>query len=54
MQWGDRHLSEKPPRIARRRGDGSRVRAAIVASDDTLVSPADVELVAGPGLSASR
>ena len=54
MQWGDRHLSEKPPRIARRRSDGSRVRAALVAKDDTQVSPADVEMVAGPGLSTPR
>ena len=50
MQWGDRHLSEKPPRIARRRSDRSRVRAALVARDDSVVSPAEVELVAGPGL----
>jgi DNA-binding HxlR family transcriptional regulator len=53
MQWGDRHLSPKPPRIARRSNDHRRVRAALVASDDTLVSPAAIELTAGPGLAAA-
>lgn len=50
MQWGDRHLSDKPPRIARRRSDGNGVRAVLVTSDDQLVSPAEIEVVAGPGL----
>ena len=49
MQWGDRHVSPKPPRIARRSSDHRRVRAALVASDDTVVSPAAIELVTGPG-----
>src|SRR6476469_8242470 len=31
MQWGDRHISKKPPRIARRRTDRSRVSVALVA-----------------------
>jgi DNA-binding HxlR family transcriptional regulator len=53
MQWGDRHLSQKPPRIARRRSDRSGVRAVLVARDDQLVSPAEIEVVAGPGLVAS-
>src|SRR4029450_2859921 len=43
MQWGDRHLSPKPPRIARRRSDRSGVRAVLVARDDRLVSPAAIE-----------
>jgi DNA-binding HxlR family transcriptional regulator len=50
MQWGDRHLSEQPPRIARRRSDGEPVRAVLVAGDDTVVSPAEIEVVGGPGL----
>src|SRR5690348_10545527 len=33
MQWGDRHLSEQPPRIARRRSDGSPVSVQVVAAD---------------------
>ena len=50
MQWGDRHLSEKPPRIARRRSDHSTVRAVLAAADDRIVRPADVQVVPGPGL----
>jgi DNA-binding HxlR family transcriptional regulator len=49
MQWGDRHLSQKPPRIARRKSDRSRVSVRVVASDGSVVAPDDVELVAGPG-----
>jgi DNA-binding HxlR family transcriptional regulator len=49
MQWGDRHISTKPPRIARRRSDRSRVSVALVAADGTPVKPGDLELVPGPG-----
>ncbi len=49
MQWGDRHLSDKPPRIARRRSDRSRVKAVLVARDDKGVDPAEVEIVPGSG-----
>jgi DNA-binding HxlR family transcriptional regulator len=49
MQWGDRHISTKPPRIARRRGDRSRVTVGLVAADGTPVRPGDLELVPGPG-----
>jgi DNA-binding HxlR family transcriptional regulator len=49
MQWGDRHVSEKPPRIARRRSDRSRVSVALVAADGSPVKPGDLELVPGPG-----
>jgi len=49
MQWGDRHISTKPPRIARRRSDRSRVSVALVAADGTAVKPGDLELVPGPG-----
>jgi DNA-binding HxlR family transcriptional regulator len=52
MQWGDRHISEKPPRIARRRSDRSRVSVALVAADGTPVKPGDLELVPGPGVRA--
>jgi DNA-binding HxlR family transcriptional regulator len=50
MQWGDRHLSDQPPRIARRRSDRSRITARLVARDGSIVAPGDVELVPGPGL----
>ena len=49
MQWGDRHLSDKPPRIARRRSDRSPVSVRLVAKDDSVVRPDDLELVPGPG-----
>jgi hypothetical protein len=54
MQWGDRHLSPKPPRIARRRSDRSRVKAVLVDRDGNVVKPADIEIVPGPGLSAAQ
>jgi DNA-binding HxlR family transcriptional regulator len=49
MQWGDRYLSEKPPRIARRRSDGSPVSVRLVAKDGSMVGPRDLEIVPGPG-----
>ena len=49
MQWGDRHISDKPPRIARRRSDRSRISVALLAADGTPVKPGDLELVPGPG-----
>ncbi|HVU77958.1 MAG TPA: helix-turn-helix domain-containing protein [Gaiellaceae bacterium] len=52
MQWGDRHVSKRPPRVARRRGDRSRVSVALVAADGSPVAPGDLELVPGPGLRA--
>jgi DNA-binding HxlR family transcriptional regulator len=54
MQWGDRHLAHKPPRIARRRSDRGKIRAALVARDDSVVSPAEVEIVAGPGRASAK
>jgi DNA-binding HxlR family transcriptional regulator len=49
MQWGDRHVSKKPPRIARRRGDRSRVSVALLAADGSPVKLGELELVPGPG-----
>jgi DNA-binding HxlR family transcriptional regulator len=49
MQWGDRHLSDEPPRIARRRSDRSRVSVRLVAKDGSVVGPNELELVPGPG-----
>jgi DNA-binding HxlR family transcriptional regulator len=49
MHWGDRHLSEKPPRIARRRRDKSPVSVRLVAGDGSIVRPDELELVPGPG-----
>ena len=52
MQWGDRHISKRAPRIARRRSDRSRVSVALVAADGSPVAPGDLELVPGPGARA--
>ena len=49
MQWGDRYLSDKPPRIARRRSDRSPVSVRVVAKDGAEVAADDIELVPGPG-----
>ena len=46
MQWGDRYLSPKPPRLARRASDHAPVAVAILTPDGTRVDPADVETVA--------
>ena len=45
MQWGDDHVNERPPRIARRKSDGARVRAALVAEDGALLRPDELETV---------
>jgi len=49
-QWGDRHLSEKPPRVLRRRKDGKKVVAALVPKGSSTLRGSEVELVPGPGL----
>jgi DNA-binding HxlR family transcriptional regulator len=49
MQWGDRHVSPTPPRVARRRTDRARVKAVLVDRDNNVVSPAEIEIVPGPG-----
>ena len=49
MQWGDRHISDKPPRLARRRSDLAAVSVRLVAEDGSTVPPDDLELVPGPG-----
>src|SRR6266545_4931172 len=54
MQWGDRHLSEKPPRIARRRSDKSLVSVRLVAKDGSAIAPGDLELLPGPGAQPPR
>jgi DNA-binding HxlR family transcriptional regulator len=52
MQWGDRYVSDKPPRIARRRSDRSPVSVRLLAADGSIVPSGEVELVPGPGLRA--
>jgi DNA-binding HxlR family transcriptional regulator len=49
-QWGDKYLSEKPPRVLRRKADRKPVVAALVPRGAAVLSSEDVELVPGPGL----
>jgi DNA-binding HxlR family transcriptional regulator len=49
MQWGDRHISDQPPRVARRRGDKSPISVRLVAGDGSVVPPGELELAPGPG-----
>ena len=48
-QWGDEYLSEKPPRILRRKSDKKPVVAALVPKGADVLRPDEVELVPGPG-----
>ncbi len=49
-QWGDRYLSEQPPRLLRRRSDGMPVVVAFVPEDAAnAVDPGELESVPGPG-----
>jgi DNA-binding HxlR family transcriptional regulator len=52
-QWGDKHLSEKPPRLLVTKTDKKPVIAALVPADAPVLSPADVETVPGPGAEAA-
>jgi DNA-binding HxlR family transcriptional regulator len=48
-QWGDKYISETPPRITRRRSDKRRVIAAFVPKGTDVVPEDDLESVAAPG-----
>jgi DNA-binding HxlR family transcriptional regulator len=48
-QWGDRYLSEKPPRLTRRKSDKKPVVAAFVPAGAEVVRPDELESVPGPG-----
>ena len=48
-QWGDKHLSEKPPRLLRRKADRKLVVAALVPMGAEVLRPEVVETVPGPG-----
>ena len=49
-QWGDRYLSEKPPRVLRRKADRKPVVAALVPRGADVLRPDEVEVVPGPGM----
>jgi DNA-binding HxlR family transcriptional regulator len=48
-QWGDTYISDKPPRITRRKSDKKPVVAALVPAGADVVRPDEVESVPGPG-----
>jgi DNA-binding HxlR family transcriptional regulator len=49
-QWGDKYLSEEPPRLLRRKADRKPVVAALVPKGADVLRPEEVETVPGPGL----
>jgi DNA-binding HxlR family transcriptional regulator len=49
-QWGDKYLSDKPPRTLRRKADKKPVVAALVPKGAPVLRPEEVETVPGPGL----
>src|SRR5438093_52774 len=52
-QWGDKHLSERPPRLLRRKADKKPVVAALVPRGTKVLGPEEVETVPGPGWARS-
>ena len=48
-QWGDRYLSEKPPRITRRKADKTPVVAAFVPAGADVLRADEIESAPGPG-----
>ena len=48
-QWGDKYVSEKPPRLLRRKADKKPVIAALVPKGAPVLRPEEVETVPGPG-----
>jgi DNA-binding HxlR family transcriptional regulator len=51
-QWGDKYLSDKPPRITRRKSDKKQVIAAFVPKGTPVLRPDELESVPGPGVKA--
>jgi DNA-binding HxlR family transcriptional regulator len=48
-QWGDRYVSEKPPRITRRKADRRPVVVAFVPKGAEVLRHEEIESVPGPG-----
>ena len=48
-QWGDAYLSDKPPRLLRRKGDRKSVVAAFVPKGAAVLRADQIESVPGPG-----
>src|SRR6266571_1259671 len=53
-QWGDKYLSEKPPRLQRRKVDKKPVVAAIVPKGTKSLRTDEIEILPGPGLTTRR
>jgi DNA-binding HxlR family transcriptional regulator len=49
-QWGDQYVSDKPPRITRRKSDKRPVVAAFVPKGAKVLRGDELESVPGPGL----
>jgi DNA-binding HxlR family transcriptional regulator len=52
-QWGDKYMSDKPPRITRRKSDKRPVVAAFVPKGAAVLRPDEIESVPGPGTRSS-
>ena len=52
-QWGDKYLSEQPPRITQRKSDKRPVTAAFVPKGTEALSADEIESVPGPGLKSA-
>ena len=52
-QWGDDYLSEKPPRLLRRKIDKTPVVAALVPKGTRTLRADELEAVDGPGATGS-
>jgi hypothetical protein len=52
-QWGDEYISEKPPRLQRRKVDKKPVVAAIVPKGTKSLRPDELETPPGPGLTGT-
>jgi DNA-binding HxlR family transcriptional regulator len=52
-QWGDTYVSEKPPRLLRRKVDKTPVVAALVPKGTKVLTRDEVESVPGPGAAGS-
>jgi DNA-binding HxlR family transcriptional regulator len=48
-QWGDKYLSDRPPRITRRKSDKKPVVAAFVPKGAHVLRADEIESVPGPG-----
>ena len=47
-QWGDKHLTDKPPRLLRSKADGRPVIAALVPEGTAVLDGDEVETVPSP------